>query len=938
MGGAHRGRQLGICLFLIFKRDISGELKASGLAGREIRDMLLWWVHPAPLICWSLVGIGLLWFGCHAGKLRHPYCRDDTEASVSLPLRREVRRNQLVRIHTTLLVIGCCLAVVLAFAGFGHELVNVIFYHPARIKFLNEYVTSAGGWGALLLTAAGTIYTLIKASPTGGGERERSEPPTRVSGIIFTVTPTLLIVMLGLLVAWWGHGALAALVLPGGHDIEQVVMRSKPLHYITFLGVLLCFIFIWYEMKFASGPLLPGSSAFRRVGKNKVGPVLLAVAVVLIVLLVGRGMWSICTGSFYGPLLADGDTLIGEWSDSMLRILLIRSHPAPRYMSIVITGITVTLLLVRLGFRRVMPPRPGLASRFVWAWKGPRRSPVGVRHWLPWELVLLAVAQFFIILFAVSIVLVQSPNVIADVGHWLLKDATRNLTAYVLFGIGFSLMYLLVELWLGAGRNTRSLGLLTGVLVVLGVLLSISYVEWDRAREFSEGNQWLLRMHAAFGLVTALLSWTIAIGWTVDPNMLSLHTFYKARLTRAYLGASNPRRHRSQRRIREAVVGDDIPLAELRNCRCGGPYHVINATLNLVGGRDLATAQRSAANFILTQNYCGSLRAGFRPTNGFMGGMMMLGTAVSTSGAAAGPNMGAKTPTAALAMLMTLFNVRLGYWAPTPNQGAWDSTQARLWPFLTLREFLSQTNDLSSFCYLTDGGHFDNTGIYALVERGCRCILLIDCGTDPAPCFADLGDAIRRCRIDFGTEFDLDVGPVTTTGKGADRRAPAHYVAGTFTYSETHYRFIKETRRSMQGAPADAKEQTDSIEERTGYIVVVKPVLTGSETVDIRQYGLENDKFPQQSTSDQWFDEAQFESCRKLGEMSICKLLADGREFGWHSRYSRLGKPDCPVRCNYGDEPQEVIRRLQASHVPDSSEMHALFRTIYEQLRRCDKK
>src|SRR5690606_28248481 len=139
------------------KRDISGELKASGLAGREIRDMLLWWVHPAPLICWSLVGIGLLWFGCHAGKLRHPYCRDDTDASVSLPLRREVRRNQLVRIHTTLLVIGCCLAVVLAFAGFGHELVNVIFYHPARIKFLNEYVTSAGGWGALLLTAAGTI-------------------------------------------------------------------------------------------------------------------------------------------------------------------------------------------------------------------------------------------------------------------------------------------------------------------------------------------------------------------------------------------------------------------------------------------------------------------------------------------------------------------------------------------------------------------------------------------------------------------------------------------------------------------------------------------------------------------------------------------------------------------------------------------------------------
>jgi hypothetical protein len=40
------------------------------------------------------------------------------------------------------------------------------------------------------------------------------------------------------------------------------------------------------------------------------------------------------------------------------------------------------------------------------------------------------------------------------------------------------------------------------------------------------------------------------------------------------------------------------------------------------------------------------------------------------------------------------------------------------------------------------------------------------------------------------------------------------------------------------------------------------------ETPDVRQYGLENDGFPQQATSDLWYDEAQFESYRLLGQLS----------------------------------------------------------------------
>src|SRR5262249_40101216 len=154
--------------------------------------------------------------------------------------------------------------------------------------------------------------------------------------------------------------------------------------------------------------------------------------------------------------------------------------------------------------------------------------------------------------------------------------------------------------------------------------------------------------------------------------------------------------------------------------------------------------------------YCGSPRTGFRRTTDYMGGAMTLGAALATSGAAVSPNMGSATPGAALALLLSTLNVRLGLWVPTPGQSSWMLPQTRLWPYYLLRESLSQTNDIGTYCYLTDGGHFDNTGLYALVARGCRYIVLADNGADPSRRFSDVGAAIRRCRIDFGAEILLD--------------------------------------------------------------------------------------------------------------------------------------------------------------------------------------
>jgi hypothetical protein len=256
--------------------------------------------------------------------------------------------------------------------------------------------------------------------------------------------------------------------------------------------------------------------------------------------------------------------------------------------------------------------------------------------------------------------------------------------------------------------------------------------------------------------------------------------------------------------------------------------------------------QRRAAPFIFSPKFCGGAKCGFRATNKYMGGHMTLGTAVAVSGAAASPNMGSQTPGAPLAMLMTFFNVRLGFWAPTPRHKAWRSRQARFWSFYTLTEFLSRTTDRASYCFLSDGGHFDNTGVYALVERGCRVIVLVDCGADASRTFTDLGNLARRVRIDFGAEIDIDLADLGPTDPKSCRNP---FVVGTILYSSAYLREI--------GDPTP--------DDPSAYLVVIKPSVIGYEPADVRQYGFQHQPFPQQSTVDQFFDEAQFESYRRLG-------------------------------------------------------------------------
>lgn len=479
--------------------------------------------------------------------------------------------------------------------------------------------------------------------------------------------------------------------------------------------------------------------------------------------------------------------------------------------------------------------------------------------------------RFLWTLAGVCVVLGLLVGFLADIGFEHIGEypvsTADSLKSVVLPGMAACFTLALFEMRWGEVGNRRSLWLLASAYLTLTILFIMGFVldSKDTNLFTQDTNFFIQQLLTLFGLLAAILVWIVALGWMVDPNSVSMHQFYKARLVRAYLGASNIKRRKQRKEITESTIDDDLLLTSLKNCRRGAPYHLINTTLNLVAGRDLATAQRSASSFILSERYCGSSRTSYRPTSEYMEGQLSLGTAVAASGAAVSPSMGAKKPTAALAMLLTLLNVRLGFWAPTPNKEHWRLSQPRLWPFYLLREFLSQTNDLSSYCYLTDGGHFDNTGLYSLVERGCRYIVLVDCGADPEPCFQDLGDAIRRCRIDFGTEISLNIEPFIADGEKPSapcvmgKNAPSGFVAGKIRYSRKHAEML---RWKLDPRPY-SREDKDS---RTGVIIYFKPSLIKNATADVKQYGIENALFPQQSTAHQWFDEAQFESYRRLGQ------------------------------------------------------------------------
>jgi len=479
----------------------------------------------------------------------------------------------------------------------------------------------------------------------------------------------------------------------------------------------------------------------------------------------------------------------------------------------------------------------------------------------------------------------------------LLGDAATGGTA-----LGLGAVFAFIRRWLEASvKPSERSGLLTRlkpqlpkIIANLAVILFVAFVaQVLMALHLRDLAGWARTAGAGVILVAVVLA-------LLDPTRIGLHDFYRGRIARCFLGAAHPRalkpkRERELNRFTHERAQDDFTLGDLQRQtvqaeaadaaareagRPGGagaaeaslplrPIHLVCCAANNLDGDHLATLYRGARSAVLSQR---GLSLGDQtrqlPELGFSSALTASASAFNSQMGAISMAMGP-----AVAFLTVALNLRLGLWLPHPSGGK----PLRPWfpGRLFLRELLGRTvasnpshpeAPAPDYVHLSDGAHFENFGFYELIRRHCRYVLLCDCGADPENTYDDFATCLRRVREDFGVEVEIDFAPLRP---GPDGLSTQHVAVGTIHY--------------------DGLGGSDK-----GTLLYFKPTLTGDEPTDVAQYRRQNPAFPQETTADQFFDEAQWESYRRLGEHAahVIFRFADQQraDAGHPAMHSRAGE------------------------------------------------
>lgn len=382
----------------------------------------------------------------------------------------------------------------------------------------------------------------------------------------------------------------------------------------------------------------------------------------------------------------------------------------------------------------------------------------------------------------------------------------------------------------------------------------------------------VLAFAAAASLDLPWWAWALVLGIALavlaasGPNTFSMHELYRHRLVHAFLGASNPNGQPT------GFIGlcpdDDLPLRDL-NHGAGTPlrpYPIWSAALNVTSTRAIGLQERRAASFVFSPLYCGyELQGAARPLAGQAAYAptadhgddppLTVGSAMATSGAAFSSNTGATTQPER-ALILTLLGIRLGHWFANPARpDAWHAgapiapgapAPLRLWRRLLLLfdEAFASCDTAGEAVYVSDGGHFENLGIYEMLRRRVKLIVAADAGCDPQFRFDDLLNLQSKARADLGVEIEIPPGALDALrqrdARGLSRRQLDSW---RVVYA-----------RDANGAPSEV-----------GWLVYCKNSLADDADQDLIDYQRRVPSFPHLSTLNQWFAESTFEAYRALG-------------------------------------------------------------------------
>lgn len=396
-----------------------------------------------------------------------------------------------------------------------------------------------------------------------------------------------------------------------------------------------------------------------------------------------------------------------------------------------------------------------------------------------------------------------------------------------------------------------------GSIVLLYGLLLTAYLLAE-----SVFNTWRL-----FAILAGL---SILLGIFVNLNYVGFSRVYRDRLMETFL-PNDTSVLKNQWGM--ASIADKALLKDMcqKNHR---PYHLINTNVVLINSPTSKYRERGGDSFLLSPLYCGSDATGWRATDQYMDFNkfifryrgMTLATAMAISGAAVNPNAGpggrGLSRNRFISLLMDLVNLRLGYWASNPAKKKWTPLPPNfITPGVGASMLGCGFTEKNRAIELSDGGHFENLGLYELIRRKCRVIIVSDAAADPNFQFGDLANAIERVRVDFGAKIRFD----TKNNLGLDGLLPC----SARIQSALSEKF-KLADRSFALADITYDDKTE------GKLIYIKTTLTGDLPADLYGYRSDNPSFPDQSTVDQFFDEKQFEAYRELGYQLTWQMIQSG--------------------------------------------------------------
>jgi Patatin-like phospholipase len=403
--------------------------------------------------------------------------------------------------------------------------------------------------------------------------------------------------------------------------------------------------------------------------------------------------------------------------------------------------------------------------------------------------------------------------------------------------------------------------------IALYMTMAVAYVLASLFLHYNDEELFDWRIYILLGIGGAmLLAFVIAV--VANVNYVGFHRFYRDRLMEAFMPKDS---------AVQAMQSDFSPVADTLSVGqlgrffearkpgdtwCARPYPLINTNAILISDDDQKVASRGGDNFLISPLFIGSTATGWQDTHKYieLNGPFTLASAMAASGAAANASAGyigtGITMNPLVSTVMSLLNVRLGLW--TGNPGRRDSRRVRSIPTFLMTGLyagFSKHRRDSKFLELTDGGHFENLGLYELVRRKLEIILVVDGEEDPSISLSSLVSAARRIEQDFGAKLDFPAGeggperlvmyPSNSGYPYGVKYAKAPFLVGTITYNNGG----------------------------NGVLIYVKATLIRQMNFTTAGYLANNPAFPHQTTADQFFDPDQFDAYRFLGYESAMQMI-----------------------------------------------------------------